>query len=43
MKGLLLDLAAARKAGARGASIGRNIFQQPDPAAAVAAVAKVFA
>ncbi len=43
MPGLLSDLRAARKAGARGVSIGRNAFQQKDPAAAVAAIAKVFA
>jgi predicted phospho-2-dehydro-3-deoxyheptonate aldolase len=39
---LIRDLKGARKAGAAGASIGRNVFQHPDPAAAVAAVAAVF-
>lgn len=39
---LLADLKAARKAGARGVSIGRNVFQQPDPAKAMAAIARVF-
>jgi predicted phospho-2-dehydro-3-deoxyheptonate aldolase len=39
----LADLKGARAAGARGASVGRNVFQHPDPRAAVAAVAKVFA
>ncbi|MEA3137311.1 MAG: hypothetical protein QOC71_1592, partial [Thermoplasmata archaeon] len=37
------DLKAARKAGAAGCSIGRNVFQHADPAKAVAAVAAVFA
>src|SRR5688572_10886376 len=41
-KALLADLKGARKAGAAGASIGRNVFQHPDPKAAVAAVAAVF-
>jgi class I fructose-bisphosphate aldolase len=40
---VLADLRGAKAAGARGASIGRNVFQHPDPQAAVAAVAKVFA
>lgn len=40
---LLRDLKGARKAGARGVSVGRNVFQAKDPAAAMAAVAKVFA
>jgi class I fructose-bisphosphate aldolase len=39
---LLRDLKDARAAGAAGASIGRNVFQHPDPKAAVAAVAAVF-
>jgi predicted phospho-2-dehydro-3-deoxyheptonate aldolase len=39
---LIADLKGARKAGAAGASIGRNVFQHPDPQAAVAAVAAVF-
>jgi fructose-bisphosphate aldolase/2-amino-3,7-dideoxy-D-threo-hept-6-ulosonate synthase len=39
----LADLAGARAAGALGASVGRNVFQHPDPKAAVAAVAAVFA
>lgn len=38
----LADLQGARKAGAAGASVGRNVFQHPDPKAAVAAVAAVF-
>ena len=38
----LTDLKGARKAGAAGASVGRNVFQHPDPKAAVAAVAAVF-
>lgn len=42
LDGLLADLKDARKAGARGASIGRNVFQHADPAAAVRAVAQVF-
>lgn len=41
-KALLADLKGAKKAGAAGASIGRNVFQHPDPKAAVAAVAAVF-
>ncbi len=40
---LLAELGAARKAGAQGVSVGRNVFQQPDPAAAMAKIAKVFA
>lgn len=39
---LLDDLHGARKAGAAGCSIGRNVFQHADPKAAVAAVAAVF-
>ena len=39
---LLADLRGARKAGARGCSVGRHVFQHPDPAAAAAAVAGVF-
>ncbi|MHB1261649.1 MAG: 2-amino-3,7-dideoxy-D-threo-hept-6-ulosonate synthase [Thermoplasmatota archaeon] len=40
---VLKDLKAAKKAGAQGCSIGRNVFQNADPAKAVAAVAAVFA
>jgi class I fructose-bisphosphate aldolase len=40
---LLDDLRGARRAGARGCSVGRNVFQHADPAAAAAAVARVFA
>jgi predicted phospho-2-dehydro-3-deoxyheptonate aldolase len=40
---VLKDLKAAKKAGAGGCSIGRNVFQHADPAKAVAAVAAVFA
>jgi fructose-bisphosphate aldolase/2-amino-3,7-dideoxy-D-threo-hept-6-ulosonate synthase len=39
----LADLKAARQAGARGVSIGRNIFQHPRPGEAMAAIARVFA
>lgn len=42
LDGLLADLKGARKAGAKGASVGRNVFQHPDPAAAVRQVAAVF-
>lgn len=42
LDGLLEDLRGARQAGARGASVGRNVFQHGDPAAAVRAVAAVF-
>lgn len=38
----LADLKGARAAGAKGASVGRNVFQHPDPKTAVAAVAAVF-
>jgi predicted phospho-2-dehydro-3-deoxyheptonate aldolase len=38
----LADLKGARQAGARGCSVGRNVFQHPDPKAAVAAVAGIF-
>lgn len=41
-KRLLEQVQGARQAGARGASIGRNVFQDADPQAAVAAIAKVF-
>lgn len=41
-KAFLAQVRAARDAGARGVSVGRNVFQQPDPAAAMAALAKVF-
>ena len=40
---LLKDLEAARRAGARGVSVGRNLFQQPEVAKAMAAIAHVFA
>jgi len=43
MPGLLADFKAARKAGAAGASVGRNVFQADDPAAALRSIAKVFA
>ena len=39
---LVADLEGARKAGAAGCSIGRNVFQHPDPAAAVRRLAAVF-
>jgi predicted phospho-2-dehydro-3-deoxyheptonate aldolase len=39
----LADLKAARRAGAMGVSVGRNVFQDPQPAKAMAAVARVFA
>ena len=42
LDGLLADLRGARKAGARGASVGRNVFQHDDPASAVRQVAAVF-
>jgi predicted phospho-2-dehydro-3-deoxyheptonate aldolase len=38
----LADLQAARRAGAAGCSTGRNVFQHPDPVAAVRAVAAIF-
>jgi class I fructose-bisphosphate aldolase len=39
---VLADVQQARKAGARGVSVGRNVFQQPDPAHAVADVVRAF-
>jgi predicted phospho-2-dehydro-3-deoxyheptonate aldolase len=39
---LLADLQGAAKAGARGVSIGRNVFQHPEPAKAMAAIAALF-
>jgi predicted phospho-2-dehydro-3-deoxyheptonate aldolase len=42
LEGLLADLRDARRAGARGASVGRNVFQHGDPAAAVRAIAAAF-
>ncbi len=39
---LLEALRGARRAGAAGVSVGRNVFQHDDPAAAVAAVAEIF-
>ncbi len=41
-KAFLGDLAKAKKAGAAGVSVGRNVFQAKDVGAAMAAVAKVF-
>lgn len=38
----LADLKHARRTGAAGCSIGRNVFQHPDPTAAVRAIAAVF-
>lgn len=40
---LLKDLQAARKAGAAGVSVGRNIFQHPRPAEAMRQVARLWA
>lgn len=40
--GLLEALRGARAAGAAGVSIGRNVFQHDDPAAAIAAIADIF-
>ncbi len=42
-KGLIKDLHAARNAGARGVSIGRNVFQDARPREAMARIAAVFA
>lgn len=39
---VLRDLQGAKSAGARGVSIGRNVFQQPDPAAALRRIAELF-
>lgn len=39
---LLADLAGAAAAGARGVSIGRNVFQADDPAAVLARIAALF-
>lgn len=39
---MLTDLRHARRAGAAGASIGRNVFQSPDPVAALSAIAAVW-
>jgi predicted phospho-2-dehydro-3-deoxyheptonate aldolase len=36
------DIDAARKAGARGVSIGRNVFQATDPAVAIKRIAALF-
>lgn len=41
-KAFLAQVREARQAGARGVSVGRNVFQAKDPAKAMAAVAKVF-
>lgn len=38
----LADLDGAREAGARGVSIGRNVFQHPQPGKAMAAIAERF-
>jgi fructose-bisphosphate aldolase/2-amino-3,7-dideoxy-D-threo-hept-6-ulosonate synthase len=38
----LQDVRAAKAAGARGVSIGRNVFQHPRPGDAMAAIARVF-
>lgn len=43
LDGLLKELKEARAAGAKGVSVGRNVFQQADPQAAMANVARVFA
>jgi predicted phospho-2-dehydro-3-deoxyheptonate aldolase len=40
---LVADVQAARQAGARGLSVGRNVFQQPDPARALADLVRAFA
>jgi class I fructose-bisphosphate aldolase len=40
---LVADVQAARQAGAGGLSVGRNVFQQPDPASALAQLARLFA
>lgn len=39
----IADLQAARKAGAAGVSVGRNVFQQADPKGALERIARVFA
>lgn len=39
----LRDMRDAKSAGARGVSIGRNVFQAKDPTASLRAIAKVFA
>jgi len=36
------DLEAARRAGARGVSVGRNVFQSPDPVTTLRAIAGLF-
>jgi predicted phospho-2-dehydro-3-deoxyheptonate aldolase len=38
----LQDLQGAVQAGAAGVSVGRNVFQHPDPAAAMSAIARMF-
>lgn len=40
---LVADVRAARAAGAGGLSIGRNVFQRPDPARALAELVRAFA
>lgn len=40
--GFLADLRGAVEAGAAGVSIGRNVFQHPEPAKAMAAIAALF-
>jgi class I fructose-bisphosphate aldolase len=43
LEGLVADAQAARKAGAKGLSVGRNVFQRPDPAGALAELVRAFA
>jgi len=38
----LKDMRDAKKAGAKGVSVGRNVFQQKDPVAALRAIAELF-
>ncbi|HEX2066200.1 MAG TPA: 2-amino-3,7-dideoxy-D-threo-hept-6-ulosonate synthase [Candidatus Thermoplasmatota archaeon] len=40
---LVADVRAARQAGARGLSVGRNVFQRPEPARALAELVRAFA
>lgn len=42
LQDLATDLKAARAAGARGLSVGRNVFQAPDPARALADLVAAF-
>jgi class I fructose-bisphosphate aldolase len=39
---LVADLRRAQAAGAKGVSVGRNVFQQPDPARALAEIVRLF-